>query len=205
MHTRQFVTSGKSIFKAQKALIMLHDQGTSAYSILGLAPELNVSDYAIIAPQATNHIWYPHSFLAPRQENEPWLSSAMLLLENLVADINQAGISRDNIYFAGFAQGACLALEFVARHAHLWGGVAAFTGGLVGDKIAPGNYRGDLAQTPIFIGSSDPDPQVPVQRVKQSAAILQQMNAAVTCRIFPRIGHSIIPQEIELTNVLLFK
>src|SRR3712207_235785 len=117
---------------------MVHGRGGSAEDILSLASYLNIHDYALLAPQATNNSWYPYSFLAPRSQNEPWLSSALSLLDDIVTDVLGHGMTRENIFLLGFSQGACLALEFAARKAGKWGGVIGFTGGLIGDKIEPG-------------------------------------------------------------------
>src|SRR5688572_4218734 len=171
MHQKKIVSRGKELSEAKKALVMVHGRGATAEDILGLSSELDVSDFALIAPQATNYTWYPYSFIAPVQQNEPWLSSAIQVLGDVVSDIRNAGISEESIYFAGFSQGACLTLEFLARNARRWGGGAAFTDGLIGDKIYIENYRGDFGGTPIFIGTSDPDPHVPVERVYASANI----------------------------------
>jgi phospholipase/carboxylesterase len=204
MHTKNIVTAGKDLNTAEKALIMLHGRGATADDILGLSSHLDVSEFTLMAPQATNYTWYPYSFLAPVSQNEPWLSSALVLLKELVSDINTKGIPNENIFFAGFSQGACLTLEFVARNATRWGGVAAFTGGLIGEKLDVKNYVGDFQQTPVFIGTSDPDPHVPVDRVEASAAQLKKMNASVTTKIYPGLGHTISAQEINLANTLIF-
>ena len=204
MHKKEIVYSGKELSRAKKAVIMLHGRGASADDILGLAQHLNVSDFAVLAPEATNSTWYPYPFIAPPKQNEPWLSSALTLIGEIVSDINNAGISSQNIYFVGFSQGACLTLEFVTRNAQTWGGVAAFTGGLIGDKIYPENYRGDFQGTPVFIGTSDPDPHIPVERVHESEKIIKSMNASVTKKIYPNIGHTITMEEIRLANSLVF-
>src|SRR5688500_6227792 len=134
MHKKQIQYAGKEINKDSKVLIMVHGRGGSAEDILSLSDHLQVKDFALAAPQATNHTWYPYSFLAPPAQNEPWLSSALELLKGLVEDLHEKGISHQNIYFLGFSQGACLTLEFVTRNATRYGGVAAFTGGLIGDR-----------------------------------------------------------------------
>ncbi|HEY6978994.1 MAG TPA: dienelactone hydrolase family protein [Chitinophagaceae bacterium] len=204
MHTKKIITAGKSLKETNKALIMVHGRGATAEDILSLAGYLTVSDYALIAPQATNNTWYPFSFLAPPQQNEPWLSSALSLLNEIVTDLNKENISTDHIYFAGFSQGACLTLEFVTRNAKKYGGVAAFTGGLVGDKIYAENYKGDFQHTPVFIGLSNPDPHIPVQRVHASTDILQSMHASVTTKIYDNMGHTINEDEIQNVNRLIF-
>jgi phospholipase/carboxylesterase len=204
MHTKNSITAGAPLSQADKALILVHGRGGRAGDILFLADELNVGDYALLAPQATGNSWYPYSFLMPPAQNEPWLSSALDVLKQLVADVNAAGISTENIYFLGFSQGACLTLEFVTRHATRYGGVVAFTGGLIGDRIYPENYKGDFGGTPIFIGTSDPDPHVPVPRVHATTKILRDMNASVTEEVYPLMGHTISQHEIDKANELIF-
>ena len=205
MHEKRIVTAGKKIAQAGKALIMLHGRGANAEDILGLAGELNTKDFALVAPQATNFTWYPFSFLAPVSQNEPWLTSALDVINEIVVELNTAGIEDRNIYFAGFSQGACLTLEFVTRNARKWGGVAAFTGGLIGDKIYTENYKGDFSGTPVFIGTSDPDPHVPVDRVRATTKIMSAMNAEVVEKIYPNLGHTIARDEIFEANKLIFK
>jgi phospholipase/carboxylesterase len=204
MHTKKIITPGKKISEAKKALIMVHGRGGSAEDILSLAVHLDVKDFALLAPQATNDSWYPLSFLARPADNEPWLSSALKVLGDTVSEIESSGIVKENIYFLGFSQGACLTLEFVARNATKYGGVVAFTGGLIGDKIYAENYKGDFANTPVFIGSSNPDPHVPVERVHASTDILKQMNANVTEIVYDNLGHTINQDEIKNANNLVF-
>jgi phospholipase/carboxylesterase len=198
-------TAGQSLATATKALIMLHGRGSSSADILSLAPALRVAGFALLAPQAPQSSWYPNSFLAPLALNEPRLSSALQLLQELVASLESQGIAKENIYFLGFSQGACLTLEFVARTATRYGGVVAFTGGLLGDKIYPEHYSGNFGGTPIFIGTSDPDFHVPVERVRASTALLTQLGAHVTERVYPNMGHTISQEEIELANSLIFE
>lgn len=205
MHTKNIHTSGKEISEAKKALIMIHGRGGNAQDILSLASHLNVEDFALFAPQAPGNTWYPFSFLAEPEKNEPHLSSAIKILEDLLREINSKGISSENIYFLGFSQGACLTLEFIARNAKLFGGVAAFTGGLIGDTINKKKYTGNFGGTPVFIGSGNPDPHVPVERVQESAKILEAMNATVTVKIYNNRPHTISQEEIEVVNKLVFK
>ena len=204
MHKKQIVTAGRKLDEAKKVLILIHGRGGSAEDILTLSDHLEVKDFALLAPHATNNTWYPYSFLAPPAQNEPWLSSALQLLKELTDELEQKGIAAENIYFGGFSQGACLTLEFVTRNAKRYGGVVAFTGGLIGDQLYPDNYRGDFGGTPIFIGSSDPDMHVPVQRVHESEKVLQSLGATVTVRIYKNMGHTISQDETRLANELIF-
>ncbi|REC80135.1 phospholipase [Chryseobacterium elymi] len=204
-HTLDIKTGGKSLNEAEKVLIMIHGRGGNAQDVLSLAQHLNVEDYALLAPQATNGSWYPLSFIAPVEQNEPWLSSAIETIGKTVKMALDAGIEAENIYFFGFSQGACLSLEFLARNAQKYGGAVAIIGGVIGDKINRENYKGDFAQTPIFLGTSNPDFHVPVERVYATANILKEMNADVTEKVYANFGHSINQEEIELANSIVFK
>jgi phospholipase/carboxylesterase len=204
MHQKKLVYAGRKVQDAEKVLIMIHGRGGSAEDILGLASYLDVNDYALLAPEATGNTWYPYSFLAPPRQNEPWLSSALELVGEAVEEVKSSGIEEKNIYFLGFSQGACLTLEFVSRNATRYGGVVAFTGGLIGDKVNTANYSGNFQGTPFFIGSSNPDPHVPVERVSETTAILKSMHAEVTEKIYPGMGHTISQDEISLANQLVF-
>ena len=205
MHTKNIIAAGKPLTAASSVLILLHGRGASAEDILSLSHYLNVKDFTLLAPQATNNSWYPQSFLAPPKQNEPWLTSALSIIKDLVEDVLTKGISEQHIYFAGFSQGACLTLEYVTRNAGLYGGVVAFTGGLIGDKLYVENYKGDFKQTPVFIGTSDPDPHVPVQRVLATEAQLIKMNANIQVKVYPNMGHTINDDEIKRANELVFK
>jgi phospholipase/carboxylesterase len=204
MHEKNILTAGREIDPQNNVLILLHGRGGNAEDILSLANHLDVKDFTLLAPQAANHTWYPYSFLAPPAENEPWLSSALALLKEVVQDLNNKGVPAEHIYFLGFSQGACLTLEFIARNATKYGGAVAFTGGLIGDKIYPENYKGDFQQTPIFIGTSNPDPHVPVERVYATTNILKGMGAAVTEKVYNGMGHTITQDEIDNANHVVF-
>jgi len=204
MHTKNILTAGRKIEETGKALIMIHGRGSTAGNILSLNGDLQVEDYTLIAPQATNNTWYPYSFLESPARNEPWLSSAITLVGEVVNDLKKL-IGKKNIFFLGFSQGACLMLEFVARNADKYGGCIAFTGGLIGDKIYAANYKGDFQLTPIFIGTGDPDPHVPLERVHETTRILKNMNASVTEKVYARIGHTIIQDEFDHANRILSK
>lgn len=204
-HTLDIKTSGTPIDKAQKALIMIHGRGGSAEDILSLSKHLNVEDYALLAPQATNGSWYPLSFIAPAAQNEPWLSSAIETVGKTVKTALDAGIKTEDIYFFGFSQGACLTVEFLARNAQRFGGAVAVIGGVIGDKINRDHYSGDFAQTPVLLATSNPDFHVPVERVYATANIFREMNAEVTEKVYENFGHSINQEEMELANTLIFK
>jgi phospholipase/carboxylesterase len=205
MHKKKIVSAGKELNEDSKVLIMLHGRGADAQDILSLASYLDVKDFTLLAPQATNNTWYPYSFLSPPAQNEPWLSSALNLLKELVDDVISKGIATSNIYFLGFSQGACLTLEFVTRNAAKYGGVVAFTGGLIGDKIYLENYKGDFENTPVFIGSSNPDPHVPVERVRESERVLKNMNANVRVKIYDNMGHTVNEDELAEARKVMIK
>jgi phospholipase/carboxylesterase len=203
MHKELVIYSGNRT-NATKALIMLHGRGAGAEDILSLSGYFHVKEYLLAAPQATNNSWYPNSFLAVPDDNEPWLSSALGLISKLVSDMVKQGIKKEHIFILGFSQGACLTLEFAARNATRYGGIVGFTGGLIGDRIYPENYSGNFEGTPVFLGTSDPDFHVPVQRVYASSNILRKMGADLTEKIYPNMGHTVNQDEIDQVNKLIF-
>ncbi len=195
--------SGPSPNNARLVAIVLHGRGASAEDILGLAHQFSANDIAYVAPQAAGSTWYPYSFLAPIARNEPWLGSALRVVAALVEDLAQQGIPGERLVVMGFSQGACLTLEFAARYARRYAAIVAFTGGLIGPPGTPRDYTGDFAGTPIFIGSSDVDPHVPLNRVQESTAVFRRMGAIVDERIYPRMGHTINADELQAVDALL--
>ena len=198
------IAAGVPVTNATKALIMLHGRGANAQDILGLAEHLNVKDFALLAPQAPGNTWYPHSFLAPAENNEPYLSHSLQTVADAVTHAIINGIAKENIYLLGFSQGACLASEYMARNADRYGGLVVFTGGLIGEQINRSNYTGNFNGTPVFIGTSDPDFHVPVERVYATANLLKQMGAAVTEKVYLNMGHTINQDELANANNIVF-
>lgn len=190
-------TMGLPLEQAQAVMILLHGRGATAQGILELALDLHHPDYAYLAPQATGYTWYPYSFLSPISQNEPALSSALRVVGNLVKQVESTRIPSDRIVLAGFSQGACLVSEFAARNARRYGGLLVFSGGLIGPPGTPRNYPGSLEGTPIFIGCSDVDPHIPVDRVEETAAVFNRLGAQVDKVIYPGMGHTIVQDEFE--------
>ena len=184
-------------FNAKAAMILVHGRGATASSILELAKELYHPDLAYLAPQAAGNTWYPYSFLSPIAQNEPYLSSALQAVADVVRQVNEAGIASDKIILGGFSQGACLASEFVARNAQRFGGLLVFSGGLIGPPGTPRNYPGNFGGMPVFIGCSNVDFHIPEERVHETAEVLTHMGAVVDKQIYPNMGHTIVQDEIE--------
>lgn len=197
------LTAGVPVEEAQSAMILVHGRGATAASILMLAEELDRSGFAYFAPQAPGQTWYPYSFLAPLEQNQPHLDNALATLDNVLAQVVAAGIPAGRIIFLGFSQGACLASEFVARHAQRYGGLVALSGGLIGPPGTPRTYQGDLAGTPVFLGCSNVDPHIPAWRVEESAAVLEQLGGTVTKRLYPGMGHSVNEDEINFVREMM--
>ncbi|TNF40111.1 MAG: phospholipase [Cytophagales bacterium] len=198
------VKKGLALDQAQKAVILIHGRGATADSILSLSSYLNLTDYAILAPQANGNSWYPFGFMKSDSGNFVALESSLKQIQSLFDEVLREGVAPENVFFVGFSQGACLSLEFAARNAQKLGGIVAFTGGLVGEKLKVENYSGDFQGTPIFIGSSDRDFHVPAIRIQESADLLQQMGAEVTVKLFEDPDHTIREEEIEWVNQHIF-
>ncbi|WP_158855979.1 alpha/beta hydrolase [Lunatibacter salilacus] len=191
---------GKSLDAAKKVAIMVHGRGSNGSQIVSLADHLNLDGFALLAPQASGNTWYPYSFMAAQENNQPALDKALAQLQALVQHCFDNGKTTDQLYLIGFSQGACLALEYAARNPNKYGGIIAFTGGLIGENLDLNLYKGDFEKTPFFIGASHQDIHVPLHRVKASEEILKEMGAKVKTLIFPDTYHTIREEEIEWVN-----
>lgn len=203
-HAEQPVRSaGPSPDQAEATLLLVHGRGAGADDILSLAAHFQLPTLAALAPQAADATWYPRSFLAPLEENQPYLDSALKRLESVIADLLAQGMASRQIALLGFSQGACLVLESIARHPRRYGAVMGLTGGLIGPPETPRDYPGTLAGTPVFLGTSDPDPHVPFARVQETQMVLERMGAAVELRRYAGMPHTINQDEIDACRVLL--
>lgn len=191
---------GPPIAQARRVAIFIHGRGASAEDILGVAPELGTDDVAYLAPQAAGHTWYPHSFLSPIPQNEPGITSALGVVARLV---ESTGLGSERVVILGFSQGACLALEFAARNPRRYAAVVALSGGLIGPPGTPRDYPGSMENTPVFIGCSDIDAHIPVERIRESAEVFRRMGAVVDERIYPGMGHTINEDELSAVRALV--
>ena len=197
------LTAGESLDRATAAMVMVHGRGAAAEDILALAAEMNQSGFVYLAPQAAQNSWYPNSFLAPIPSNEPGLSSGLAVIASILAQLAEAGISAERTILLGFSQGACLSLEFAARNAQRYGGLVGLSGGLIGPDGTPRKYAGSLEGTPVFLGCSDADFHIPKERVEHSAEVLQRLGGNVTKRLYPRMGHTVIRDEVRFVRGMM--
>jgi phospholipase/carboxylesterase len=204
IHSGEIAASaGAPLARAQVAVVMIHGRGASARGIVELAESFEQSGVAYVAPQASDDTWYPNSFLAPLENNEPWLTSALEAVGAVVERVVSARLPRENIVLLGFSQGACLASEYAARNPARYGGLVALSGGLIGPPGTPRAYSGSLEGTPAFFGCSDVDPHIPVERVHESSRVLAGLGAQVEERIYPGFGHAVNQDEVDWVKNLL--
>lgn len=189
--------AGKPLGEAKAAMILVHGRGATALSILELSSVLSQPGMAYLAPQAQGNTWYPYSFLSPIPQNEPGITSGLQAVADVVAQAEAAGIATDKIIIGGFSQGACLASEFVVRNPKRYGGVLVFSGGVIGPLGMERNDTGSLEGTPVFMGCSDVDPHIPVERFNETADLFNQLGAQVNKKIYPGMAHTIIQDEID--------
>jgi phospholipase/carboxylesterase len=188
--------AGERLGKAAAAMILLHGRGATAEDVMTIAAEVMRPGFAYLAPQAAGNAWYPNPFTAPIESNEPYLSSALEMVETLLARVEET-IPAERVILLGFSQGACLTLEFAARHARRYGGVIGLSGGLIGPDGTPRDYPGDFGGTPAFLGCSDVDPHIRKDRVLEAAEVFKRLGAQVTMRLYPGMGHTVNQDEIE--------
>ena len=173
--------------------------------MIDLSNTIGLDDVAYMAPQAAGNTWYPLSFLAPMAQNEPGLSSGLSVLAGLVAALEGGGVASTRIALLGFSQGACLTLEFAARHARRYAAVVGLSGGVIGPPGTPRNYNGSLGGTPVLLACSDVDAHIPLERVHESTTVFRALGGVVDERIYPGMGHLVTEEEIELVRALLEK
>ena len=203
--TQPVYSTGAKLDDASAALILLHGRGATAEDILSLSTYLDYPQLAYLAPQAEGYTWYPNRFIFPIEQNEPYLSAALLKIDNIVKDAEAHRIPIEKIFIGGFSQGACLASEYVIRNPKRYGGLLVFSGGYIGPLNVQREPSGDLNGMPVFLGCSDMDPHIPLQRVKETAALLEGMGGEVTEKIYPNMGHTVIEDEIEQARALISK
>jgi predicted esterase len=197
------VIDGVALGESRAVMIMVHGRSAGPRNILDLVPRLARPAFTYLAPTAADKTWYPYSFMADTAKNEPGLSSALDVLERLVADLVAKGIRKDHIGLLGFSQGACLTAEFAVRHADRFGGLVLYCGGLVGPPGTTWDESKSFGGTPIFLGCGDADAHVPKARVDESAAVFTRMGAAVTERIYPGMGHLVNDDEIACGQAIM--
>jgi predicted esterase len=197
------ITVGLENDRANLIVILLHGRGSSAEAMVPIADSLSMEGVRIIIPQAGLNRWYPQTAFGPLDANEPDLSSALALIDSLIAAAHEEGFSNEQIFFGGFSQGACLASEYVARNARKYGGLFVFSGALIGPKGMPRNYPGSFEKMPVFIGGSDVDPWVSHDLILDTAAVFQRMGADVDLRTYPGMTHTINVEEISCVREML--
>jgi predicted esterase len=203
-HAGQSVLSaGKPLGRSHAVMVMVHGRNAAPQNILDMVPVFDRPDFTYLAPAAAGNTWYPYSFMTERERNEPWLSSALSVLQDLVGSLIAQGIRREHVILLGFSQGACLTGEFAVRNAARYGGVVLYSGGLIGPAGTAWDHAGTFDGTPVLLGCSDIDPHIPKARVVESATVFERMGAEVTQRIYPGMGHTVNVDEVRLTQDLM--
>lgn len=196
--------AGEPLDSATTAMILVHGRNAAPENILDLFARIDRPGVAAIAPAAAGGTWYPNSFLSPREQNEPGISSALFVLDSLVTSLLERGFAAEDIVLLGFSQGACLSAEFAFRHPRAYGGVMVLSGGLIGPLGTTWDPEtGSLEGVPVFLGCSDVDAHIPKERVLESEAVFKRMGASVTRRLYSGMGHLVNDDEIAVVRDVL--
>ena len=211
------VRSGPSARDARLALVLLHGRGGGPEDMIGLGRHVGGPDVALVAPEARGNSWWPASFLAPEAENEPWLTSALTVVADVLTALEDEGLPAERAVLMGFSQGGCLALEAAARLARPFAGVAGLSAGLLGTGAAEGgpdpalyghrpkrmDYPGRLEGVPVRIAVHERDPHIPLARARQSVEALAAMGASARIDVHPGAGHQPMPADVEALRAML--
>jgi phospholipase/carboxylesterase len=201
MHSNNIVERGTPLKEAEEAIILIHGRGAPPDDILSLADFFDTQNTYIAAPEANNYVWYPLSFLAPREQNQPWLDSALENIDKLISEIEKF-IPAEKIFLMGFSQGACLTAEVTSRNARKFAGIGIFTGGLIGAEPNRNDYQGNFKGTPVYLSNGDNDPHIPMERTEETYKIMKDLGAEVTKEIFPGRPHTIHMEELKKAKAL---
>ncbi len=200
---QRVVVTGAPLARAKGAVVMVHGRGAGPEGILSMVPTLARPEFAYLAPRAGGNTWYPDRFLAPIPRNEPGISSGMQAIADVLEHVEEEGIPMERTVLLGFSQGACLSVEYAARNARRYGGVATLSGALIGPDGTPRDYAGSLDGTPVFLGCSDVDFHIPRERVEESARIIADLGGDVTLRLYPGMSHIVNEEEIAHVQAML--
>ncbi|HKC20862.1 MAG TPA: alpha/beta hydrolase [Candidatus Dormibacteraeota bacterium] len=201
-HGQHMLQGGEPLNSARAAMILLHGRGATAEDIMTIAAEVHAPGWIYFAPQAAGGAWYPNPFTAPIESNEPYLSTALEMVSNLVGRI-EPRVPGQRIVLLGFSQGACLALEWCVRNPRRYGAIAGLSGGLIGPDGTPRDETSKFDHTPVFLGCSDVDPYIRKDRVEEAAAVYGRMGAQVDLRFYPGMAHLVSEEEIEVVRSLI--
>lgn len=190
---------GPSVADARAVCVLLHGRGRDPDDVLELADRIGDPEVCFVAPAAADNSWWPGSFLAPFAENEPWRSSALGVVDALMHSLGD----HSRVVLGGFSQGACLAAEYALHHPGRYGGLLLYTGGFCGPRGTLPPRLGSFEQTPVYMGTSDPDAWVPVWRVRETEAVLTALAASVRLDVFAGMDHLVNDEEIAAGRELL--
>jgi predicted esterase len=197
------VTRGQPLGEGRAVLILLHGRNAGPENILELVASIGHPSVTCLAPAAEGKTWYPFGFMSEIAKNEPGISSGIAVIHDLIDRAAASGVAAERVILLGFSQGACLAATAAIRRPARYGGVIAFSGGLIGPPGSRWIGDGRFERTPVFFGCSDVDSHIPRERVAESAAAFRAMGADVTERIYPGMGHTVIGDEIDFARQLV--
>jgi phospholipase/carboxylesterase len=195
--------AGAPLQVARGAVIALHGRGGDPEDILEVGRRIGVGDLAWLAPSAQENSWYPESFTASLEANEPALGWTLERIGTLLDEAAGHGLAPGRIVLLGFSQGACAAAEYAVRNARRYGGLVLFSGGLMGPPGTRREYDGGFDGMPAFVGGAREDPQVPVGRLLETRDALGAMGAVVTEYFYEGPGHLVSDAETDAARAII--
>ncbi|MGW1784000.1 alpha/beta hydrolase [Streptomyces sp. NPDC002143] len=188
---------------AALAAVLVHGRGQDPDFMAEVAGRIGMSDVRSVLPAASGNSWYPGRFMDPFEQNEPWLTHALDAIDHALAALEAEGFAAGRTALIGFSQGACLLAEYLVRRPAPFPAVALLTGGCLGPDDTARRPAGALPGTRVLLSSSRFDDWVPPGRVQQTAALLQDMGAAVTLCLHDAPEHGVDDAETRAVRDLL--
>ncbi len=189
----------------QRLVVLLHGWGADGNDLIGLAPHWarRLPTAGFVAPHApepcdenpSGRQWFAFRNRDPRDVAQGAAHAGDIIDSFLDAELARLDLSDDRLAFAGFSQGAMMALYVALRRANPCAAVVGYSGRLVGGESLTTELR---SKPPVFLAHGDADPMVAFAELAAAVAALGELDVPVRWHAVRGGGHGIDPQSLDL-------
>jgi len=183
-------------------ILSLHGRGANAFDLLGLAPYICGGQFLVICPQAPletpigpeqmGYAWYNAS-RGGTPDIEGMVESHKALQLFLDDCLNQYPIDAKRLAVLGFSQGGVMAYSLALTNPQRFAGLAALSTWLPRELTPRLKISDGVRTLPTLIQHGTNDPQIEVDRARDSVARLRELNVPLTFKEY-EMGHEIRPR-----------